>query len=127
MLRRHRDDKATGRLSVEQGIVACDVGLTWHGPQVKVHAEAPGQGHLSGRHTEAPVRAVVAGTDKTTLDGLRQRFVQDTGTRRLYLGYAVANGAMQGVVLRATEFSAGFAEHEDEVARLLHIHGDGTT
>src|SRR5262247_3763781 len=127
MLRRYGNDKATGRLRVEQRIVACDIGLTRHGTQVKVHAAAPGQGHLSGSNTEAPVRAVVAGTDETTLYGLRQRFVQDTGPLCIYLGYAVANGIMQGVVLRATEFSAGFAEHEDEVARLLHVHGDSTT
>src|SRR5262247_2310272 len=103
MLRRYGNDKATGRLRVEQRIVACDVGLTRHGPQVKVHTEAPGQGHLSGSNTEAPVRAVVAGTDETTLDGLRQRFVQDTGMRSIYLGYAIANGAVHGIVLRATK------------------------
>src|SRR5207244_1735221 len=86
----------------------------------------PGKGHLGGSNAEAPVRAVVAGTDETTLDGLRQRFVQDTSPRRIYLGDAVANSAVQSVVLRATEFSAGFAEHEDHVAWLLYIHGDGT-
>src|SRR5437870_12510051 len=106
MLRRHGDNKATGRLSVEQRIVAGDVVLEQHGTQVEGHAKAPGKVHLSGSNTEAPVRAVVAGTDETTLDGLRQRFVQDTGTLRLYLGHAVANSTVQGVVLRATEFSA---------------------
>src|SRR5262245_6520732 len=116
MLRRHGDDEAAGRLGVEQCIVACEVGLTRHGTQVGQHAEATGQGHLSGGSTEAPVRAIVAGTDETVLYSLGERFVQDTGTLRLYLRHTVANGAVQGIVLRATEFSTGFAEHEDEVA-----------
>src|SRR5215510_1938539 len=33
---------------------------------------------------------------------------------------------MHGVVLRATQFSTGFAENKDQVTWLLDIHGDGT-
>src|SRR5712692_608555 len=63
--RRHCDDKAAGCLSVEQRIVACDIGLTRHSTQVEVHAEAASKGHLSGGNTESPVRAVMAGADET--------------------------------------------------------------
>jgi hypothetical protein len=68
----------------------------------------------------------MAGTDEAALYGLRQRFIEGTSALRIHLREAVANGAVQGIVLRATELSAGFAENKDEIARLLDVHGDGT-
>src|SRR5215510_14156244 len=80
MLRRHCDDKAAGGLGIKQRIVTCDLRLTRHNTQVEVHAAAPSKGHLSGGDAEAAIRAVVTGTNETTLYGLRQRLVQDAGT-----------------------------------------------
>src|SRR5258708_4636552 len=97
------DDKATGRLSIEQRIVAGDVGLTRHGAQVKVHAEATSKSHLSSSDAKASIRAVMAGADETRLYGMGECCVQDTGALRLHLGDAVANRAVQSIVLGATE------------------------
>src|SRR5262245_33707634 len=110
MSRRHCDKKTTGRLSVQQRIVSNYIGLARHDTQVEMHATAPSKGHLSSSNTEAPIGTVVAGADETTLDGLRQGVVQHPGTGGIHLRYAVANGAVHGVVLRATEFSAGVAK-----------------
>src|SRR5712692_1875905 len=56
VLRRHCDNKPTGRLGVEQRIVAYNIGLMRHGTQVEVHAETPSEGHLGGGNTETPIR-----------------------------------------------------------------------
>src|SRR5262249_25597464 len=127
VLQRHSNDKATRGLSIEQRIVAGDVRLTRHGAQVEVHAKATGKSHLSGGHAKTAVGAVVAGTDETALHGLGERFVQGAGACGIDLRYAVANEAVQSVVLGAAEFSVGFAEDEDEIAWPFHVHGYGTT
>src|SRR5215471_4781807 len=127
MLWWHCDDKATGRLSIQQCIVAGDVRLTRHGAQVEVHAEATSKGHLSSSGAEASIGAVVAGADKTRLYSAGERFVQSASALRIHLGDPVADSPVQGIVLGAAELGTRFTEDKDEVTGLFHIHGDSIT